>query len=297
MELNGFQCVGHAEIDPVPDKTYTLFFGQEKNHGDVMKIDTSSLPYFDLLIAGFPCQSFSIVGKRQGFEDKRGQVIFGIEKILKECDVKYFILENVKGLVNHENGTTFASILRLLEKAGYDVYHKVISSTQCGIPQIRERVYFVGIRKDLSKKNFSFPAPVPTRPLSEYLIDEDADVLDINNPTFQKYIHNKYNEGRVDMDEILSHDYWVVDTRQSDLRVQKMYCPTIRTGRQGILYVKDKSLRMLSGMESLMLQGFPLELIKKVKGVIPETRLKAQAGNAMTVNVIDRIVKSLMEVV
>lgn len=297
MEANGFRCVAHAEIDPIPEETYTLFFGEEKNYGDVMSINVKTLPDFEFLIAGFPCQSFSIVGQRKGFEDERGQVIFGIEKILRECDVKYFILENVKGLVNHEGGKTYRFIIGMLENAGYDVYSKVISSTECGVPQIRERVYFVGIKKGLSKKRFSFPRPVPVMPIKEYLIDEDSDILDVNNPTFQRYIHNKYNEGKVNIEEILSHDYWVVDTRQSDLRVQKEYCPTIRKGRQGLLYVKDGKLRVLSGLESILLQGFPMELALKAKGQIAESKLKAQAGNAMTVNVIDRIVKSILEVI
>ena len=121
MEANGLQCVGHAEIDAEPDKTYTLFFGEEKNYGDVMSINPATLPHFDFLIAGFPCQTFSIVGQRKGFNDERGQVIFGIEKILKECNTKYFILENVKGLVNHDDGKTFRFIIELLEKVGYDV--------------------------------------------------------------------------------------------------------------------------------------------------------------------------------
>lgn len=295
LEKAGLKCVAHAEIDPNPEKTYTLFFGEEKNYGDLMNINTQELPQFDFLIGGFPCQTFSIVGKRAGFEDKRGLVIFGIEKILKECNVKYFILENVKGLVNHNKGKTLKEIEKLLRNAGYDLFHKVICSVDCGIPQIRERIYFVGIQKGLMKKPFHFPDPIMPKPISEFLIDEKSEVLDMSSPTFQKYLKNKYNKGRVDLSQILENDYWVIDTRQSDLRVQKQFCPTIRTGRQGLYYVKNRQLRAISGKESLLLQGFPIELADKASGIIPESKIKAQAGNAMTVNVIERIAKEILK--
>jgi DNA (cytosine-5)-methyltransferase 1 len=114
-----------------------------------MKINSDDLPDFDLLIAGFPCQSFSIVGKRRGMEDPRGQIIRGITKILKAKNTKYFILENVKGLVNHNKGQTMKSILQMLDDAGYMVQWKVINTLDYGLPQSRERIYFLGIRKDL----------------------------------------------------------------------------------------------------------------------------------------------------
>ncbi len=286
LEMAGLKCIGHSEIDPIPDFTYNLFFGKEDNYGDLMEINTSLLPDFDFLIGGFPCQTFSIVGKRAGFLDKRGQVIFGIEKILREKNVSCFILENVKGLVNHDKGRSLKQILILLENAGYNVYYKVISSIECGIPQLRERVYFCGIRKDLQKKIFKFPSKVSTKNISEFLVDEKAEIFDTNNPTFIKYLNNKYNHGKIDLNLILNNDNWIIDTRQSDLRIQKEFCPTLRTGRQGILYVKNRKLRVLSGKESLLLQGFPVELANKAQGVIAETRIKAQAGNAMTVNAI-----------
>lgn len=297
LERSGMECVGFSEIDKNAISTYKLFFGEEENFGDLNDIDTSKLPEFDLLIAGFPCQSFSIVGKRKGFDDNRGLVIYGIERILRECSVKYFILENVKGLVNHDKGRTFEKILTLLNDAGYDVYHRVISSTECGIPQIRERIYFVGIKRGLQRRPFKFPRPINPRPLSEFLIDEDAEILDIGNATFQRYLDNKYNAGRIDLNYILSHDYWVVDTRQSDLRVQKHFCPTIRAGRQGLLYVKNGQLRVLSGKESLLLQGFPKELAERAVCSVAESRIKMQAGNAMTVAVVERLAHQIMEAV
>jgi DNA (cytosine-5)-methyltransferase 1 len=153
----GLHCLAFSEIDEYAEKTYREFFGQEeKNYGDLMKIKINDLPDFDLMIAGFPCQSFSVIGQRRGMDDQRGQIIYGLIKIMQGKDLPYFILENVKGLVNHENGKTLKTILEDLDKAGYKVYHRVLNSLHYGVPQMRERIYFIGIRKDLVKENKCF---------------------------------------------------------------------------------------------------------------------------------------------
>lgn len=263
-----------------------------------MGINTSELPEFDVLIAGFPCQTFSIVGKRAGFSDSRGQIIYGLIKILLEKQIPYFILENVKGLVNHNGGQTINTILDELSSAGYFVEYKVLNSENYGVPQFRERVYFVGIKKGLLKKPFEWPKPVDTPNLQEYLIDTDNEILDFNNSTWQKYLNSKYNKGKFDFRELLQEDYLVLDWRQSDLRLYRGKTPTLRTGRHGILYVKNKKIKKLSGYEGLLLQGFPKELADKAKKEkINNNKLLSQAGNAMTVPVIRAIGKSLLECV
>ncbi len=297
LEKNNLECVAHSEIDQVTNDTYRLFFGDtEKNYGDLMKIDTQSLPNFDVLIGGFPCQTFSIVGKREGFEDYRGQIIYGLIKIMVEKNVPYCILENVKGLVNHDKGKTLKTILTALSNAGYYVDYKVLNSENYGVPQFRERIYFICIKKELMKKNFEWPTPSNTPDIKEYLIDTDNDILEFNNPTWQKYLNNKYNKGNFDFSEILKEDYLVLDWRQSDLRLYRGKTPTLRTGRHGILYVKDGKLKKISGYEALLLQGFPKELADKAKQAkIHNSRLLSQAGNAMTVPVISALGKSLLE--
>ena len=297
LEKNDMECVAHSEIDKTTNRTYRLFFGEEeKNFGDLMCIDTKTLPDFDVLIGGFPCQTFSIIGKREGFEDSRGQIIYGLIKILKDKNIPYFILENVKGLLSHNKGQTLKTILEALANIGYFVDYKVLNSEYYGVPQFRERIYLVGIKKDLLKKPFVWPEPVRESHIEDYLIDTDNAVLDINNPTFQKYLNNKYNKGKYSLDEILKEDYLVLDWRQSDLRLYRGKTPTLRTGRHGILYVKDGKLKKLSGYESLLLQGFPKELADKAKKAkINNGKLLSQAGNAMTVPVIYAIGKSLLE--
>ena len=300
LENLGMQCVGFSEIDKNAEKTYRLFFGEEeKNHGDLMKINPSDLPDFDLMIAGFPCQSFSVIGQRKGMCDKRGQIIFGLVKIMKAKNLKYFILENVKGLLNHDGGQSLKTILDTLDKAGYKVFWKLISSLHYGVPQMRERIYFVGARKDLIKdnKNFEFPKIVKTPELKNYLIDDEE--LELNekkrtHKTFLKYLDNKYNKNKFTISKLLKEDFLIIDTRQSDLRLYRGRVPTLRVGRHGILYVKNGKFRKLSGYESLLLQGFPKRLSNKAKNKIQDIYLLGQAGNAMTVNVVEAFGANLL---
>ena len=294
LELLGLTCVAHSEINPDSEYTYRLFYNDDRNLGDLTLVNFDNIPENDILIAGFPCQTFSIVGKRTGFEDERGQIIYYLKDILKKKNIPYFIFENVKGLINHNKGKTLNAIIELLNNAGYEVSYKVLNSIDYGVPQLRERVYFVGIRKDLYYKPFIFPKPINPVSLKNFLLSSNNDTLDIYHPTFQKYLSNKYNNGKVDINSILEQDYTIIDTRQSDLRVYIDKCPTLRTGRHGILYVRNKKLHKLSGLEALLLQGFPKEYILKAMN-IPNSKLLAQAGNAMTVNVIRAIGEHLLE--
>ena len=300
LENLGMQCVGFSEINKSAEKTYRLFFGEEeKNYGDLMKINTDDLPDFDLMIAGFPCQTFSVIGQRKGMCDKRGQIIFGLVKIMKAKNLKYFILENVKGLLNHDGGQSLKVILETLDKAGYKVFWKLISSLHYGVPQMRERIYFVGVRKDLIKdsENFEFPKIVKTPELKNYLIDDNE--LELNEKkrtykTFLKYLDNKYNKNKFTISKLLKEEFLIIDTRQSDLRLYRGRVPTLRVGRHGILYVRNGKFRKLSGYESLLLQGFPKKLSNKAKNKIQDIYLLGQAGNAMTVNVVEAFGTSLL---
>lgn len=305
LENLGMSCVGFSEIDKDAEITYKEFFGQdEKNYGDLMKINPDNLPDFDFMVGGFPCQTFSIIGTRCGLEDEtRGQVIYGLVKILKAKNVKYFILENVKGLINHDKGNTLKTVLELLDNAGYKVYHKILNSIDFGVPQMRERIYFVGIKKDLCDDNFSYQFPQSSSTkinIEECLIDDEELTFDdkvASYQTFLKYLNNKYNKGKYKIEDLLSDDFKVIDTRQSDLRIYDKKTPTLRRGRHGIMYVRNNKFRKLSGYESLLLQGFPKQYATKVKGKISNTKLLQQSGNAMTVNVIEEIGCNLMKAI
>lgn len=305
LEHLGMICKGFSEIDKNAEKTYKLFYGEEEhNYGDLMKINSEELPQFDFMISGFPCQTFSIVGKRCGLNDEdRGQIIYGLSSILKEKKVKYFILENVKGLVNHDKGNTFKTVLDLLDKSGYKVFSKTLNSLDFGIPQMRERIYLVGIRKDLISNDFTFEFPEKWskghKTLEDCLIEESVEFIfdknHINFKTFEKYLNNKYNNKKnFNLEDLLKEEYLILDTRQSDLRLYRNKVPTLRRGRHGILYVKNGQLRKLSGYETLLLQGFSKNIADLTREKINNGKLLQQTGNAMTTNVIEAIANQLL---
>jgi len=211
LENLGMNCLGFSEIDKDAEITYREFFGDDEvNYGDLMQIEPKDLPDFDFMVGGFPCQTFSIIGTRCGLDDEeRGQIIYGLVKILKAKNVKYFILENVKGIVSHDKGNTLKVVLELLDEAGYRVYHKVLNSLDFGVPQMRERIYFVGVQKELVEEDFEYEFPTKysgkSESLEECLIESDETLIfDENLPayqTFYKYLDNKYNKPEFDKKE------------------------------------------------------------------------------------------------
>lgn len=143
-------CVGYSEIDKYAIQIYEKHFNH-KNFGDIRKINAGTLPDFDLLIGGFPCQSFSVAGKRKGFKDTRGTLFFEIARIIASKKPKLLLLENVKGLLSHDGGRTFGTILSSLDELGYDVQWEVLNSKNFGVPQNRERVFIIGHLREESR--------------------------------------------------------------------------------------------------------------------------------------------------
>ena len=158
LEQLGLECVFSSEIDCYARLTYKNNFGHCPE-GDITKIGEFEIPSHDILCAGFPCQPFSISGKRLGFDDARGSLFHEILRITKYHTPRVIFLENVKNFVRHNKGKTFATVYNSLEKIGYDIYHKVINASLYGVPQARERVYIVAFCKSLNVKDFSFPEP------------------------------------------------------------------------------------------------------------------------------------------
>lgn len=137
-------CVGFSEIDKYATSVFKRHYPEGTNYGDITTIDPTELPDFDLLVGGFPCQSFSIAGKRGGFLDTRGTLFFDIARILGDKRPRHLVLENVKGLLSHDNGKTFQTILAVLADLGYHIQWQVLNSKDFGVPQNRERVFIVG---------------------------------------------------------------------------------------------------------------------------------------------------------
>lgn len=298
LEINWLTCLWFSEIDKDAERTYRLIHNSDEiNFWDLTKINPCDLPDFDFLIAWFPCQTFSVIWKRKWMDDERWRIIFHLVDIMKVKKVKYFLLENVKWLVNHDQWKTLKKILTLLDNAWYYVNYSVLNSINYWVPQMRERIYIVWFRKDLINKDFhfEFPSALNEIPHISNFLDNEYSWKDIkHDSTFNRYLNNKYNKWKYNLSEIIKHDYIVLDTRQSDLRVYKNKVPTIRRWRQWILYSKNWLLRKLSWYEAIMLQWFPRNLSNKVKWVINDWNLLKQAWNAMTVNTIKSVAEKML---
>lgn len=164
------KCVFTSEIKEHAINILKQNHPKDKITGDITKVDASTIPDFDILCGGFPCQAFSAAGNRDGFADTRGTLFFDVERIIRTKSPKGFILENVEGLVNHDGGNTLEVILSNLDAAGYWVSHKVLNSVDFGVPQERKRIYFVGIRKDLCEEAISLDSfPIKKSTLGKVL--------------------------------------------------------------------------------------------------------------------------------
>ncbi len=171
----GGKCLFSSEIDKYAAETYTTNF-RDIPVGDIREIDASTIPDHDVLAAGFPCQAFSIAGKRGGFEDTRGTLFFEIARIINKKRPKIFILENVKGLMSHDKGRTISTILEVLRTdLGYTVPPpKVLNASDFGVPQRRQRVIIVGFREDLDASVFNYPAPLKTKSIIKDILEKEA---------------------------------------------------------------------------------------------------------------------------
>ena len=156
LENLGCECVGYSEIDKHAIKLYSAWYNDECNFGDITKIEAEKLPDFELLVGGFPCQAFSIAGKRGGFNDTRGTIFFDFARIMKAKKPKFAIFENVKGLLNHDGGKTYETMLRTLDELGYDAQWGVLNTRFHGLPQNRERVYIVANLRERSSTKILF---------------------------------------------------------------------------------------------------------------------------------------------
>jgi len=289
LEQAGMHSIGYSDTSKLAVRTYSLMHNTagEPYYYNLKRIKTENLAPYDLLIAGFPCQTFSVIGRKEGFSDDRGQIIFHLARILEETHPPCFLFENVKGLVTHDKGNTIKIILQELNRVGYDVIYKVLTSLNYGVPQMRQRVYFIGMRKNLSKdiNDFKWPDTVEKPPLSNYLIDNNV-ASEERLEILKYYLKNPTNAGKYTIEDIQDMEGKIIDTRMNDLRIYEGKCPTLRAQRDGVLYVRDHVIYQLTGYEALLLQGFPKEYADKVKDKVSDRHLLMQAGNAMTVNVI-----------
>ena len=145
------ELIGYSEIDPYAIKIFEKHFPEIKNYGDATNIRGNEIKDFDLLVGGFPCQSFSLAGKRRGFDDTRGTLFFDISRIISIKQPQFLVLENVKGLLSHDRGETLSRILTILTKLGYKIEYRVLNSKDYGVPQHRERIFIIGYLGEASE--------------------------------------------------------------------------------------------------------------------------------------------------
>jgi len=292
FEKAGFETVFANDFDEPCKLTYDLNFLRTKLVAeDIRKIGLDDLPKFDFLLAGFPCQPFSIAGYRKGFDDEkgRGNLFFDIARILETKNPAGFLLENVKNLKSHDGGKTFKVIEETLQNLGYHVKIRVLNSMDYGnIPQNRERVYMVGFKnKDYSGK-FSFPEPVK-------LTNKITDLLEKNVP--EKYYYN----GKplfAKLKNYIKEEGKVYQWRRHYVRENKSgVCPTLTanmgTGGHNVPIIKDKKgIRKLTPLECFRIQGFPPEF--SLPQNLADSALYKQAGNSVSVPVIEAVAKQMM---
>lgn len=279
MELAGYNTVFSNDFDEKCKETFDLNFNWPSlTLMDFNSLDFEDIPGFDVLTGGFPCQPFSVAGKRQGFEDARGNHFFTIARLINLRRPRAFILENVKGLLKHDGGNTFKTILRTLQEIEYSVKYAVLNSKiHANIPQNRERLFIVGFRNSWTCSKFEFPQPIPlTKTVFDLLQDEVSDKFTVSDK-----IYGKLLEFGIKDDHVYQWRYNYV--REHKHRGVSPCLVTV--GPSPIVKVGDV-VRHLTPKECFNLQGFPSDY--KLPS-IHDRHLYKQAGNSVTVPLIKRI--------
>ena len=303
LEKLNHKCVFSADNDKYACDTYYKNF-KEYPLIDIKKLSAKKIPNHDILCAGFPCQPFSIAGERRGFNDTRGTLFFDIVRILKEKKPKIFILENVKGLVNHDKGKTFKKIINILSKKvngkinkskrenlGYNVFWKVLNSYDFNAPQNRERVFIIGFKNQ--NINYKFPKNIKLKINLNNLINKRPKKIKRISKLSKGYIY-KHLKKHQNYKKIKDLNYLVAnEVRRSrcNFRFDNIsHCLTTKmgTGGNNVPYLVNQD-RFFTLDECLLLQGFP----KNFKLTNNYTEALKQIGNSVTINVVKKIAQKL----
>jgi len=321
----GFNCIGFSEIDKYATSTYKTLYSDNNNEieiGDIIdftsdKDNIKQLPDFNFLTGGFPCQPFSMMGAKKGFEDERGGLFFNILKILDEKKPQYVLLENVRNIKLHNNGKTLILICKLLKEHGYNfVKYDIFNTADFGLPQKRNRVYILAVRD----KNFLFPFTNDTV-LANYNKIKNKSVFEYNNiiDILEKKVDDKYylsekikptilanGSGKFlsksEINQIIARPLTATMVKMHRACQDNYYSDDfiISNGeRNDALLPSDilgkKNIRKLTPSEAFALQGFPKTFVEKAqKAGLSNHQLYKQAGNAVSVNVVYAIVRYIL---
>lgn len=294
-----------SEWDKFAQKTYIANYKDDfEIAGDITKIDEKDIPEFDICLAGFPCQAFSLAGKRMGFEDDykglcRGTLFQDVVRICEYHKPKVIFCENVKGLTIHDGGRTFKVIKRAFEQIGYTVYDKVLNSKDFGVPQNRERIYIVAFRNDIDSSRFEFPVGTDSETKIKDIMEED--VVSVKYYLSTTYLdtlkrHKERHEAKgngfgYEIRDINGQAGAIVCGgmgRERNLIVDKRlkdFTPVTHIKGE----VNREGIRKMTPREWARLQGFP----DSFKLELADTHLYKQFGNSVTVNVIEAIASQI----
>ena len=316
----GFTCVGHCECDEHAEHSYRALFDAEGEWyiEDARKADPDTMPDFDLLCSGFPCQSYSTAGARLGFNDPRGTLFFELARLAEARHPRYLLFENVPGLLSHNGGRTFATILHALDRLGYHVEWQVLNSKDFGVPQSRRRVYIVGFLDErCAGKVFPFTetaaAPVARRLGEGFLVKEATKTgykLAYPGDSISLAYMTTARRGRVGHGIAhtltTSPDQGVlcfVDMNENPDCTSLARCLTAKQNggihnhkREASGVLCGNRIRRLTPRECLRLQGWRDDRIDRILAVTSEAQAYKQAGNGVTVNVVEAIGRRLAAV-
>ncbi len=317
----GFTCAGHCECDKYAEHSYRALFDckGEWYTEDARNADPDTMPDFDLLCGGFPCQAFSLAGSRRGFGDPRGTLFFELVRLAETRKPRYLLFENVPGLLNHDQGRTFAAILDALDRLGYHVEWQVLNSKDFGVAQSRRRVYivgfldercagkilpFTGTTKTPAARRLGAGFPVKEATKTGYKLAYPGDSISLAYATTNRRrgrvghgiahtLTTSPNQGVlcfVDMNEqpdCTGVARYVTTRQNSGVHRHKRECSGVLCGTR---------IRRLTPRECLRLQGWQDDRIDRILAVTSEAQAYKQAGNGVTVNVVEAIGRRLAAV-
>ena len=291
------ECVFSSEWDANSQKTYIANFG-ERPRGNITTHLEKDIPPHDVLLAGFPCQAFSVAGYRKGFEDTRGTLFYDVARILNYHKPKAILLENVKGLVNHDGGKTFQVIKDVLEDSqglNYEIFAKVLDSRNyANVPQTRERIFIVGFQRDKVENylDFSFPEKIELTKTIHNFLDTDKKE--------DKYYYQPTHKYFAELNKMITKRDTIYQWRRHYVRENKSNaCPTLTanmgTGGHNVPIIRDDyGIRKLTPRECARFQGFPDTHI--FPDELADSKKYYQIGNSVTVTLVKRIADNIMEV-
>lgn len=282
MEQAGFRCVGSCEINRGARETYAANFGREPEHSDIRGVER--LPQrTDVLCGGFPCQAFSHLGKRRGFEDPNGNLFFELARLMNESRPKACLFENVKGLISHDGGRTLGTVMETLKELGYNASWQVLGADDFGLPQRRNRIFIVGFRSGRAQLRFRFPEGFPMgprRPLSAIMQKGVDSQFNASNAMLVGYLRKLRERG----------------PNRGGRFLPSLHGPdevgnTLVTDGDRILVLDGNVIRRLTPREWARMQGFPDSFR------LPGTKTQAyrQIGNSVPVPVVTAIGKAMVE--